>query len=42
MTAAPECQTCASVVSRESVCIAFMIAALNGLDLKGADCEGAN
>ena len=37
----PDCQTYASVVSRESVRIAFMLAALNGLELLGADCEGA-
>ena len=30
-----------SVVSRESVRIAFLIAALNDLELLGADCEGA-
>ena len=33
--------TYASVVSRESVRIAFMIAALNDLDIWAADCEGA-
>ena len=33
--------TYASVVSRESVRIAFMLAALNGLDVMAADCEGA-
>ena len=33
--------TYASVVSRESVRIAFTLAALNGLDILGADCEGA-
>ena len=32
-TANPDCQTYASVVSRESVRIAFMLAALNGLEL---------
>ena len=37
----PDCQTYASVESRESVRIAFMLAALNGLELLGADCEGA-
>ena len=40
-TGNPDCQTYASVVSRESVRIAFMLAALNGLELLGADCEGA-
>ena len=33
--------TFASVVSRESVRIAFMLAALNGLDLEGADISNA-
>jgi hypothetical protein len=33
--------TYASVVSRESVRLAFMLAALNGLQILGADCEGA-
>jgi hypothetical protein len=33
--------TYASVVSRDSVRIAFMLAALNGLEMFGADCEGA-
>ena len=33
--------TYASVVSRESVRIAFTLAALNGLDLMAGDCEGA-
>ena len=33
--------TYASVVSRESVRIAFTLAALNGLDLLAGDCEGA-
>ena len=37
----PEVPTYASVVSRESVRIAFTIAALNGLDVLAADCEGA-
>ena len=37
----PEVPTYASVVSRESVRIAFTIAALNGLDILAADCEGA-
>ena len=41
MAETPTCQTYASVVSRESVRIAFLLAALNGLELKGADCEGA-
>ena len=40
-TGTPTCQTYASVVSRDSVRLAFMLAALNGLELKGADCEGA-
>ena len=33
--------TYASVVSRESVRIAFTVAALNGLSVLSADCEGA-
>ena len=33
--------THASVVSRDSVRIAFTLAALNGLDLLAGDCEGA-
>jgi hypothetical protein len=33
--------TYASVVTRESVRIAFTVAALNGLDVLSADCEGA-
>ena len=33
--------TYASVVSRDSVRIAFMLAALNGMDLMGADCANA-
>ena len=37
----PDVPTYASVVSRESVRIAFTIAALNGLDVLAADCEGA-
>ena len=36
-----EIPTYASVVSRDSVRIGFMLAALNGLDMFGADCEGA-
>ena len=34
--------THASVVSRESVRIAFTLAALNGLDLLAGDCEGVD
>ena len=41
VTGTPTCQTYASVVSRDSVRLAFLLAALNGLELKGADCEGA-
>ena len=37
----PASITYASVVSRESVRIAFLLAALNDLDLLAADCEGA-
>ena len=37
----PDCSTYASVVSRESVRLAFLIAALNGLDVLAADAEGA-
>jgi len=34
MTAPPASITYASVVSRESVCIAFVLAALNGLEIE--------
>ncbi len=37
----PEVPIYASVVSRESVRIAFLLAALNGQKVMGADCEGA-
>jgi hypothetical protein len=37
----PEVCTYASVVSRESVRLAFMLAVLNGLDVLAADAEGA-
>ena len=37
----PKCTTYASVVSRESVRLAFMLASLNGLDILSADAEGA-
>ena len=37
----PDVCTYASVVSRESVRLAFMLAALNGLDILAADAEGA-
>ena len=37
----PEVPTYAGVVSRESVRIAFLYAALNDLDILAADCEGA-
>ena len=37
----PDCTTYASVVSRESVRLAFMLASLNGLDILSADAEGA-
>ena len=40
-TPEPTCNTYASVVSRESVRLAFMLATLNGLDILGADAEGA-
>ena len=40
-TQKPDCNTYASVVSRESVRIAFMLAALNDLEVFVADCEGA-
>ena len=40
-TPEPTCTTYASVVSRESVRLAFMLASLNGLDILGADAEGA-
>ena len=37
----PDVNTYASVVSRESVRLAFLLAGLNGLDVFAADCEGA-
>jgi Reverse transcriptase (RNA-dependent DNA polymerase) len=37
----PSTQTYASVVSRDSICIAFLIAALNDLDIMSADIQGA-
>ena len=40
-TDASDVPTYASVVSRESVRIAFLLAALNDLDVWAADCEGA-
>lgn len=41
VTDPPSTQTYASVVSRESVRIAFLIAALNDLDVMSADVQGA-
>jgi hypothetical protein len=41
MTETPATNTYASVVSRESVCIALTLAALNNLELKSADIENA-
>jgi len=41
MAQAPPSITCASVVSRESVRIAFLIAALNDLDIEAADIGNA-
>ena len=38
-TEAPSSITCSSVVSRNSVWLAFMIAALNGLDIMSCDLE---
>ena len=38
----PDVCTYASVVSRESVRLAFMLAALNGLDILAADAEGTD
>ena len=40
-TAAPATITYASVVSRESVCIALLLAALNDVEVKTADIENA-
>ena len=40
-TEEPEAPTYASVVSRESVRIGFMLAALNGLEIQAADIAGA-
>jgi len=37
MTAPPASITCASVVSSESVCTAFVLAALNGSEMEAAD-----
>ncbi len=41
MTREPECLTYASVVSRELIRLAFMLASLNGLEVLQADVEGA-
>jgi hypothetical protein len=41
MTETPASNTYASVVSRESVCIAVTLAALNDLEVKSADIENA-
>jgi hypothetical protein len=41
MTGAPTTMTYASVVSRETVCIALTIAALNDLEVKAADILNA-
>jgi Reverse transcriptase (RNA-dependent DNA polymerase) len=41
MTKAPASITYSSVVSRESVCIAFLITALNGLEVRSADVGNA-
>jgi Reverse transcriptase (RNA-dependent DNA polymerase) len=41
VTDPPSTQTYASVVSRDSICIAFLIAALNDLDIMSADIQGA-
>jgi hypothetical protein len=41
MTGEPEYLTYASVVSRESIRLAFMLASLNGLEVLQADVEGA-
>ena len=40
MTEVPATITYASVVSRELVRIALTLAALNGLEVKTADCSG--
>ena len=40
-TEAPATITYASVVSRESVCIALLLAALNDMEVKTADIENA-
>ena len=37
----PTTPTYASIVSRDSVCIGFLLAALNDLDVLGADVAGA-
>ncbi len=41
LTGAPAAMTCASVVSRETICIALTIAALNSLDVKTGDVMNA-
>lgn len=41
MTGESDCLTYASVVSRESIRLAFMLASLNGLEVLQADVEGA-
>jgi hypothetical protein len=41
MTGAPMIMTYASVVSRETVCIALTLAALNDLEVKAADILNA-
>jgi hypothetical protein len=40
-TDTPAVMTYSSVVSRDSVCIGFMLAALNGLDVMACDLENA-
>jgi hypothetical protein len=41
MTEAPRSLMYSSVVSHDSICIAFLIAALNGLDIMSCDLENA-
>jgi hypothetical protein len=40
-TEAPSSITYSSVVSRDSICLAFLIAALNDIDIMSCDLENA-
>jgi hypothetical protein len=41
MTDPPKSTTNSSVVSRDSICLAFLITAWNGLDIMMCDVQGA-